>query len=164
MCHRSQTRSRRTSGTESGISASSRPSSFSPPRTQRLRPLDGEEGVRPERQRDVPMPRRPAAHLVVVQAHFTLPTLEALLDRPPGARRPDDALQRRARPGEHGVVGQLRRGLTCFAPFEPRRDGDPEHPADAVTPQVPKTFLAPRRRRPVAVTLHLVNIPPLDHR
>lgn len=115
MCQRGQINRCRTSGTESGISASCRSSSLSRPRGQRLGPLDSEEGVRPERRGDVLMPPRPTAHLVLVQAHPPLAALEALLDRPPGARLADDVLQERVWPGEHAVLRQLRRGREAAA-------------------------------------------------
>src|SRR5262245_62338474 len=46
-----------------------------------------------QRQGDVAVPARPAAHLVVVQADLGLGLLEALLDCPPGPGHPDQAEQ-----------------------------------------------------------------------
>src|SRR5581483_7439327 len=48
------------------------------------RPDDGQHGVGEQRQRDVPVPARPAAHLVVVQADLPLGRLDTLLHRPAG--------------------------------------------------------------------------------
>lgn len=67
-------------------------------------PHDGEEGLRQERQGDVPVPAIPAAHLVVGQAGLAFGDLEAFLDRPAG---PGHAHERSIRRGEDDVIRQV---------------------------------------------------------
>src|SRR5215213_6893104 len=58
-------------------------------------------------QGDVPVPARPAANLVVVQADLVLGLLEAVLDRPAGPGHPDQADQGGVGWTVAGVEGQL---------------------------------------------------------
>ncbi len=72
------------------------------------RPHAGQEGPRPHRERDMPIPADPAPHFIVVQAHFALGLLNAALDGPSAAGYPDDLRQGRDLRGKDHVGGQVR--------------------------------------------------------
>src|SRR3954452_24073897 len=88
-------------GSAQGPSA---PPFLRPRRAGGLRPDHGQHGVGEQRQRDVPVPARPAAHLVVAQPHLPLSRLDALLDRPPQPGRPHQLGPRRVGPPAAQVV------------------------------------------------------------
>ena len=84
--------SRRTSGTVSGSNpAACTTGAFSP---DGVLAHDGEIGMRQHGQRDVPVPARPGAHLVLVQSGLALGLLKAALDPPALARNPHQLGQR----------------------------------------------------------------------
>src|SRR3954467_10395260 len=72
-------RSRRTSGTVRGSKSAAR-SRFSPP--DGVLTHNGQIGMGQQGQRDVTMPSRPGAHLVLVEPNLALGGLEAGLNRP----------------------------------------------------------------------------------
>ena len=82
MAHTSATSGRRTSGTVRG-SRPSPPAKLPYPFAPGVRGLgagDGQEGMGQQGQGDVPVPVRPAADLVVIQADLGLGLLQAVLD------------------------------------------------------------------------------------
>jgi hypothetical protein len=78
---------------------------------RRGRPVDSEEREDEHGEGDVAVPTFVAPDLVVVQTGLVLGGLEALLDRPPGARDLHQPCQRDRVRGVAEVEGQLRPDL-----------------------------------------------------
>jgi hypothetical protein len=71
---------------------------------------DGQQSQRPHRERDMPIPGRPAPHFILIQAHFSLGLLKAALDGLAAPSHSHDLLQGRRVWGKHHIGGQLRGG------------------------------------------------------
>src|SRR4051794_16032103 len=100
-----------TAASPPGPSAGPAPAPSAPPflrprRAGGLRPDPGQHGVGEQRQRDVPVPARPAPPLVVAQADFALGRFDTLLNRPSQPGRPHELGPRRVGPPAAQVVGQ----------------------------------------------------------
>lgn len=80
---------------------------------------DGQQGQGPPRQREMPIPARPAPHFIVVQAHFPLRLLNAALDGPAAPGHPHDLLQRRSLGSKHHRGGQLGGGAETAPDQQP---------------------------------------------
>jgi hypothetical protein len=94
---------------------------------------DGQQGQRPHREGDMPIPAGPAPHVILIQAHVALGLLNTTLDGPAAPSYPYDLLQGRRVRGQDDRGGQLRGGADT-APDQPpaalagrqqRRQGQP---------------------------------------
>src|SRR3954453_16421130 len=66
-------------------------------------------GLSQQGERDVPVPPRPAPHLILIQPHLPFRALDTFLDRPAGPRYPHQRLQRGVRRAVADVVGPVGR-------------------------------------------------------
>ena len=108
--------SRRTSGTVRGSKSAAR-SRSSPP--DGVLTHDGQIGMGQQGQRDVTMPSRPGADLVLVEPNLALSSLEAGLNRPARASDLDKGGEVCALRRERQIKGQLIR-LLARAPDQER--------------------------------------------
>ena len=71
---------------------------------------NSQQGQRPHREGEMPIPGRLAPHFRLSQAHFALGRLKAALDGPAAPRHPHHLLQGRRVRGTHHLGGQLHGG------------------------------------------------------